>query len=145
MSMEEIDNDAGHHVILEGARAILESALDCIIIIDARGRILEFNPAAEKTFGYRREQVVGKELAETIIPPSLREGHRRGMAHYLATGEGPVLGKRIEMAGMRADGSEFPIELAVTCMNRGGAPCRWMPMRQKIQPNFSQLPPKCFS
>jgi PAS domain S-box-containing protein len=88
--MEEIDNDAGHHVVLEGARAILESALDCIIITDARGRILEFNPAAEKTFGYRREQVVGKELAETIISPSL--------ARDLVTGEGPVLGKRIEMA-----------------------------------------------
>jgi PAS domain S-box-containing protein len=141
--MEEINkNSTGHYVVLEGRQigvfdelaereardrmadlknAILESALDCIIIIDARGQILEFNPAAEKTFGYRREQVVGKELAATIIPPSLRDGYRRGMARYLATGEGSVLGKRIEIIGMRADGSEFPIELAITCRNQDGA------------------------
>ncbi len=102
--------------------AILESALDCIISIDHESRILEFNKAAEKTFGYRREEVLGKELPALIIPPELRDRHYRGMAHYLATGAGPVLGTRIEITGMRADGSQFPIELAVTRIPSDGPP-----------------------
>jgi PAS domain S-box-containing protein len=95
---------------------VMESALDCIITADHEGRILEFNPAAQRTFGYSQADVIGKELAETIIPPAFRERHRRGMAHYHATGEGPVLGKRIEVTAMRADGSEFPAELAINAI-----------------------------
>ena len=94
--------------------AILESSLDAIITIDHQGRILEFNPAAEATFGYTRAETIGKEMAALIIPPSLREQHRSGLARYLSTGEGPVLGRRIEITGMRADGTEFPVELAIT-------------------------------
>ena len=101
---------------------ILESALDCIVTIDHEGRITEFNPAAERTFGYRRDQVVGQPLSETIIPPSLRESHRRGLARYLNTGEATVLGKRLEMRALRADGSEFPVELAITRIPSDGAP-----------------------
>jgi PAS domain S-box-containing protein len=93
--------------------AIIQGALDCIIEIDHENRILEFNPAAEQTFGFRREDVLGQKLVDLIIPQSLRERHRQAMAHYLATGEGPILGKRIEMTGLRADGTEFPIELTV--------------------------------
>jgi PAS domain S-box-containing protein len=93
--------------------AIIQGALDCIIEIDHEDRILEFNPAAEQTFGFRREDVLGQKLVDLIIPQSLRERHRQAMAHYLATGEGPILGKRIEMTGLRADGTEFPIELTV--------------------------------
>ena len=66
--------------------AILTSALDCIITMDAQGRVLEFNPASERVFGYTRAEVIGQELAELIIPPALRDRHRRGLAHYLATG-----------------------------------------------------------
>ena len=72
--------------------AILDSALDSIVTIDHQGLITEFNPAAERTFGYRREQVIGKRLADVIIPPSLRETHRRGFAHYLATRRRECLG-----------------------------------------------------
>src|ERR1043166_5257331 len=79
-------------------RGILENALDCIITMDVHGRVLEFNPAAERVFGFNRQEVVGKELAELIIPPSLREQHRRGLAHFLKTGEGPVIGKQIGRA-----------------------------------------------
>jgi len=93
--------------------AILESVLDGIITMDHEGKLLELNPAAEEMFGYKRADVVGKSMAELIIPPSLRERHRRGIAHYLATGEGPILGNRIEMTAMRADGTEFPVELSV--------------------------------
>ncbi len=82
--------------------------------MDHNGRILDFNPAAERTFGYRRDEVIGRTLAETIVPPSLRESHRRGLARYLETGEGPVLGRRIELMGFRKDGTEFPVELAIT-------------------------------
>jgi PAS domain S-box-containing protein len=94
--------------------AVLESALDCVITMTHDGRIVEFNPAAEATFGYNRKQVAGQLLAELIVPPSLRQAHRDGLAHYLETGESRILDKRIELTGIRADGSEFPIEITVT-------------------------------
>jgi PAS domain S-box-containing protein len=94
--------------------AILRSALDCVITMDHRGVILEFNPAAERTFGYSREQAVGQELAELVIPPPLRARHREGLARYLETGEGPLIGSRLELTGMRSDGGRFPVELSVT-------------------------------
>ena len=102
--------------------AILDSALDCIVTIDHEGCITEFNPAAERTFGYRRDEVLGQQLADVIIPPALRERHRQGFARYLATGEARVLGKRIEMTAVRADGSEFPAELAITRIPLDGPP-----------------------
>lgn len=102
--------------------AILEAALDCIITIDHQGMIVEFNPAAERTFGYARSEVLGREMAGLIVPPSMRNAHRTGLSRYLATGEGPVLGRRIEIVGMRADGTEFPVELAVTPIAAGGQP-----------------------
>ena len=103
--------------------AMLDSALDCIVTIDHEGRITEFNPAAERTFGYRRDEVLGQPLADVIIPPSLREDHRRGFARYLATGEARVVGQRIEITAVRADGSEFPVELAITRIPLDGPPC----------------------
>jgi PAS domain S-box-containing protein len=102
--------------------AILESALDAVITIDHQGKIIEFNPAAERTFGYSAAEVMGQQMADLFIPQSLRDRHHRGMAHYLATGEGPVLGKRIELPALRADGSEFPIELAIARISSDGPP-----------------------
>ena len=102
--------------------AVLETSLDAIITMDHEGKVVEFNPAAERVFGYRREALIGKELADFIIPPSLRERHRHGMAHYLATGEGPVLGHRLELPALRADGSEFPVEVAITRISTDGPP-----------------------
>jgi len=102
--------------------AIVDSALDCIVTIDHEGSITEFNPAAERTFGYRRDEVLGRPLANVIVPLSLREKHRQGFARYLATGEARVLGKRIEMTAVRADGSEFPVELAITRIPLEGPP-----------------------
>ncbi len=102
--------------------AILSSALDAIISMDPEGRIVEFSPAAERMFGFRRADLLGKPLADHIIPHSLRDAHRGGLAHYLATGSGPVLNRRIEITALRADGVEFPVELAITPFtNRGGA------------------------
>ncbi|MEO5989561.1 MAG: PAS domain S-box protein [Candidatus Eisenbacteria bacterium] len=115
---------AEHQMRASEARkaAILETALDCIITMDAAGKVVEFNPAAEKTFGYSRSEAVGQELAELIIPASLRDRHREGMAHYLETGEGPVLGKRIELRALHANGTEFPVELAITRIPIPGPP-----------------------
>src|SRR5258706_5186970 len=102
----------------ERKATILDTSLDAIITIDHMGQVLEFNPAAQKIFGYTAGEVLGKEMSQLIIPPSLREQHRNGLANYLATGEGPVLGKRIEMMGMHANGTEFPVELTIT-LNAG--------------------------
>ena len=102
--------------------AILDSAIECIVTIDHDGCITEFNAAAARTFGYRRDEVLGQQLADVIIPPALRGRHREGFARYLATGEARVLGKRIEMTAVRADGSEFPIELAITRILLDGPP-----------------------
>src|SRR5438132_5343905 len=93
--------------------AVIESVLDCVITINHEGLIVEFNRAAENTFGYRRADAVGKPLVELIIPPSLRERHTVGLARYNSTGESTVLGQRLELTGMRADGSEFPVELSI--------------------------------
>ena len=102
--------------------AVVDIALDCIITIDHDGLILEWNPAAERTFGYSRSAVLGRQLAETIIPPQYREAHYNGFARYRQTGEAHILGKRVELEGMRADGSVFPIELAITRVPLPGLP-----------------------
>ncbi|KAF0171386.1 MAG: response regulator [Limisphaerales bacterium] len=95
-------------------QAVLESALDCIVNVDHQGRITEFNPAAERTFGRTRAEAVGQRMVELIIPPALRERHSQAFARHLATGETNILGRRIELTALRADGGEFPVELAVT-------------------------------
>ena len=103
-------------------RAILASALDGVIIIDQRGRVTYVNTAAERIFGYGADQVLGRELAESFLPPSSREAHQRGLTRYLATGRTHILDRRIEITAMRADGSEFPVELTVTRAGLPGKP-----------------------
>jgi PAS domain S-box-containing protein len=102
--------------------AILTAALDCIIVIDADGRITEFNPAAECTFGYRREEALGRVMAELIIPEALRARHRSAFARHLETGKSTLLGRRVEVSAMRANGSEFPAELTLTRQDLDGRP-----------------------
>jgi PAS domain S-box-containing protein len=95
--------------------AILESAFDSMIGMDHEGRVIEFNHTAEQTFGYSRADAIGAPLEELIIPPRLRERHRRGLARYVATGEGLLVDRGpVELTGMRADGTEFPVELVLT-------------------------------
>lgn len=100
--------------------AILQSALDCVITIDKDGRIVDFNPAAEQVFGYARTEVMGRLISETIIPPAMREEHKLGMRRYQETGAARVLGRRIEVIGMRSDGSEFPLEIAIAPIQAQG-------------------------
>jgi PAS domain S-box-containing protein len=94
--------------------AILDASLDCLITIDDAGRVLEFNRAAEETFGFEREEVIGRELAALIVPPDLRQRHRIALRRRVYADEGAVLDRRIELTGMRKGGSVFPVELAVT-------------------------------
>lgn len=86
----------------------MEASLDCIVSMDESGLITEFNPAAESVFGWPREEMIGRAMAEQLIPPMLRDQHRAGLSRYLATGEGPVLGQRVELQALRRDGSQFP-------------------------------------
>ncbi|HET6372573.1 MAG TPA: PAS domain S-box protein, partial [Candidatus Polarisedimenticolia bacterium] len=102
--------------------AILETALDGIITIDHEGKVLEFNPVAEKMFGYRREEVIGRVLADLIIPEEAREAHLKGLARCVASGDGQMLGNRIETIAKRSGGEQFPVEVAVTRIPIGGAP-----------------------
>lgn len=102
--------------------AILDSSPDCVLAIDHEGRITEFNPAAELTFGHSRNDVLGTRIADVIIPPSLREKHNNGFARYLATGESKVLGRRLEMTALCADGREIPVELTITRIAQDGPP-----------------------
>jgi PAS domain S-box-containing protein len=88
--------------------------------MDADGRVVDFNPAAERTFRYRQSEAVGRLLADLIIPPDFRKAHRDGLVRYRETGQHTVLGRRIEMRALRADGAEFPVELTITRI-QGGA------------------------
>jgi PAS domain S-box-containing protein len=102
--------------------AILFSALDAVITMDARGRIMEFNPAAEQIFGYAKDETIGKDMADLVMPPSLRAPHRHGLARYLETGQSHYLDARVELTAMRSDGSEFPVELTITRIDLPGPP-----------------------
>jgi PAS domain S-box-containing protein len=93
--------------------AILETAMDGIITIDEESRIVEFNRAAEMTFGYRKEDILGQSMPELIMPARYREEHNHGLSRCRDMGDGPVLRRRIEVTALRADGTEFPIELAI--------------------------------
>jgi PAS domain S-box-containing protein len=94
--------------------AVLTSALDCVVGMDHEGRVVEFNEAAEQLFGYSRDEAMGEELAELIIPEHLRQRHREGLRRYVETGEKVVIGKRIELPAHCHDGSVIPVELTVT-------------------------------
>jgi PAS domain S-box-containing protein len=94
--------------------AYLEAALDCVVVADASGCVVAFNPAAERTFGYSRDEALGRTLAELIVPPAWRKRHSEAFARFATTGEGRLLGQRLQLTGMRADGSEFPVELALS-------------------------------
>ena len=106
----------------ERYRLIVESAFDAIITIDHRNLITEFNPAAEAIFGWKRSEMIGRDLADAIIPASMREAHKRGLERHRDSAEAPRLGVRLELPALRADGTEFPIELTISRVAGGGLP-----------------------
>ena len=100
--------------------AVIEAALDCIIMMDQEGLIVEFNPAAELVFGYTREEAVGAQLSDLIIPANLRDAHHIGLKHYLSTGEHAVLNQRVEVPATNKAGDELLVELAISPVEFGG-------------------------
>lgn len=100
---------------------ILESALDAVVSIDREGRIVRWNPQAERIFGWSAAEVVGKLMRETIVPPHYRQRHQRGFERYLATGVPHILGQRTEVQGLHRDGREFPVELSIVELASAGA------------------------
>ena len=118
---------ASHHARSEEAlrrsedrgRRIIESALDAVVGINLEGRITAWNPKAVELFGWAESEVIGKVLSETIIPAEYKDAHVRGLATFRATGHGPALNRRIEVTALRRDGTEFPVELAITPLGSG--------------------------
>jgi PAS domain S-box-containing protein len=101
--------------------AVMETALDAIVLMDSEGRVTDFNPAAERIFGYTRDEVVGSRLAEVLIPPRRGVRHDEALERYLATGEGSITGRDVEVVGRTKSGSEFPAEVSVVRIRSGGA------------------------
>lgn len=107
----------------EGAerhRRVIDAALDAIVTMDASGVLIDLNPAAEDMFGYTIAEIVGREMADLFVPEKYRSRHREGLDRVRTTGEGPILGKRLELTALRRDGTEFPIELTVTPVDPPG-------------------------
>lgn len=104
----------------ERNRSIMNASLNAIINIDHKGKITFWNNQAEVIFGWKKEEVMGKTLTETIIPKQHHQGHNNGMKHYLATGEGPVLNKNIELPALKRSGEEFPVEIAIIPLQLNG-------------------------
>lgn len=94
-------------------RRIIDSALDAVLSIDERGSVTEWNAQAEIMFGWKRDEAVGRTLSELFIPERYRDAHDKGLKHFLSTGEGPLLNRRIEITALHRDGTEFPVEVSI--------------------------------
>jgi PAS domain S-box-containing protein len=103
------------------AEAIFNAALDAVVVMDSTGCIVEWNPAAEATFGWSKSEALGKRVSELIVPPRFREQHEAGLARYLSGGEGRMLHRRVELDAVRRDGTLFPIELAISEVDAPGS------------------------
>jgi PAS domain S-box-containing protein len=94
-------------------RLIFDTALDAVVTMDEHGLVKEWNPQAERIFGWRYDEAVGRRMSELLIPPRYRAAHENGLRHFLATGAGPLLNRRVEITAVRRDGNEFPVELSI--------------------------------
>ncbi len=103
------------------SRLIIETTRDAVITIDSGSLVTGWNTRAEETFGWSKVEAVGRDLAELIIPPELREAHRAGLLHFLETGKGPLLSRRVEIEGLHKSGSRLPLELAIATLHSGDA------------------------
>lgn len=100
-------------------RQLMEASLDAIVVVDQQQRILLFSPAAERTFGYKSDEIVGQPLRR-LIPPESYEAHRQGFERFVATRQAHILGRTVEMRGRRSDGTDFPLELSLSALDLGG-------------------------
>ena len=96
------------------AEALVEASVDCVIAFDSDGKVVEWNPAAERTFGHRRADALGADIVDLMVPPDKRELERARLAEIAA--QPPPSGTRAEREGMRANGERFPIEVTITCI-----------------------------
>jgi PAS domain S-box-containing protein len=103
----------------ERTRLIIDTALDAVITMNAQGMITGWNRQAELVFGWNSQEAIGQHMSDLIIPVQQRAAHERGLRHFLATGDGPILGQRIEVTALRRGGIEFPVELEVSPMRMG--------------------------
>lgn len=103
-----------------GLQTVLDTALDAVVVMDVDAKVIGWNAHSEETFGWSWDEVRGRRLSDMIIPPALRVAHETGIAHYLATGEGPVLDRRIEVPALHRNGTEMSVELSVTASEQFG-------------------------
>jgi PAS domain S-box-containing protein len=103
-----------------GLQTVLDTALDPVVVMDTGGMVIGWNEQSEECFGWTWEEARGQRLSDLIVPPAFRDAHEEGRLHYLATGEGPVLDHRIEVAAIHRHGHQFPIELSVTASEQFG-------------------------
>ena len=108
--------------MLSQTQLMLDASMDAVICMDQNGVVVTWNLCAEQIFGYREDQALGREVADLIVPPEYREKHRAGMARFIKTGEPTIIGRRIEVPGLHADGSRFPIELTIGLISKAGSP-----------------------
>ncbi|MBJ6138928.1 PAS domain S-box protein [Marinobacter litoralis] len=95
---------------------LVDSSLDAVVTITGDGKVIDFSPSAEALFGWRKQEIMGLHMADFLIPEDLKGAHEKGMRHYLATGEGPLIGRRVETQACRKSGKIFPVELALTAI-----------------------------
>ena len=103
-----------------GLQSVLDTALDAVVVMGTNGKIVGWNAIAEHSFGWTGDEAKGRQLSDLIIPRKFRAAHQRGLSHYLATGEGPVLNRTIEITALHRDGREFPVELSITASEQFG-------------------------
>jgi PAS domain S-box-containing protein len=117
---------------------LFRGSLDAVVVMDADGLVRDWNPAAEQTFGFTRQEALGREVAELIIPGPLRHAHRNGLRRHLETGDAAVLDRRLELPALRKDGSEFPVELTITRLYGTGEPIFAGFLRELIDADFTR-------
>jgi PAS domain S-box-containing protein len=100
----------------DGLRLLLQTTLDAVVVMTAAGTIADWNDRAVSTFGWTRDEVVGRLMADFIIPERYRDAHQHGLKRYLQTGKAVVMGRRIEVSGLRRNGEEFPLELSISAI-----------------------------
>ena len=107
----------------ETLRVISDAALDAVILMDSAGRVGHWNPAAERIFGYTREEILGRDLHKFLTPPHICELYERARPHFFRNGQGAAMGKLLELEGVHKDGNRFPAELSVAAVRLRGEWC----------------------
>jgi len=100
-------------------RLLLETALDAVVVMKSDGVVADWNDCAAAVFGWSREEAIGRTMADLIIPERYRNGHRKGLQRYLETCQGELLGRRMEVSGLRKNGEEFSVELSISPLQDG--------------------------